>query len=135
MTKRPYISCPLEAALAIQNHGFCFVDIHGERYGTPSMVIHFYYNKPRPQRHLIAPESLPLLEPMDGDWVSANDMCYRKRTSKDGQFTIYEICGYSTRDGYRFPKNEHCESQFLNVMKIIHRNGKPFPTIQYEDAA
>lgn len=135
--KRAYISCPLEAALAAKNHGFEFF-VKFPNYDCPYEVVCMedddicdvesalkYIDRSfKDYKIYIADESLPLLDPKLGDLVkqfgrSAADCIYNLRE---------DICGKKT---FIWQTGEY--NFYSSIEKIIQRNGKPFPTIQYED--
>jgi hypothetical protein len=123
---RAYISCPLEAALAAKNFGF---EYDHDDYGRISPDDFFHELPELSSIHLdgnfyIAPESLPLLYPLVGDLVWHDEYFIWKR-EQTKQYIDAHFFGLDT-DGNRL-------SPFCGTSRIIQRNNKPFPAIQYED--
>ncbi len=131
MTRRAYISCPLEAALAYKDLGMRFVDENGEEIHIKSLANGAYWQKGYAAgdhigNHYIDDESLPLLEPQELDEWRVGDWIYWIKSEGDsdnyeGQqvMTIHEI-RQAIADGYK-----QCS--------LVARDDINFPAIQYED--
>lgn len=129
MTNKPYISCPLSAALAAKNFGFKFVNRHTESdpnngvdYGGMmdglSSIHHSLWAKPL----YIHDDSLPLLQPMVGDLIA-----YK------GEPMIVESIETPDPPSY-IVYYDHLPKKLNSDVVIIQRNGLPFPKIQYEES-
>lgn len=149
-----FIKCPFEAIAAMQNFGFKLVTDFGHYrcdYGdTCSLddddcLIDIesaidYIKKVSPKKIYIADESLPLLEPMVGDYVIVLDESWGVESGQVCRITYNEQTGNLwidcfTRDFQVFgPDGIYYKKidETITIKAIILRNGKPFPTIQYE---
>lgn len=128
---RAYIDCPLEAALATKNFGFKF-DVWS--YYSSTMVVqnsNYIYEIANivdgDERCFVAPESLPLLDPVVGDVV----------INPDGMVATIMIDGLV---GHQYAANygvalKNAIEWVGTCASIIQRNGKPFPAIKYEEEA
>ena len=121
ITKRPYIECPLEAALAAKHHGFKFENEYMNRAIEVEDFAHFtdeYY------RDHLTKESLSLLQPKIGDmyfWISGEGTPwweYHARFIYDNDTVELAKCALSKPE---------------LKSRIIQRNNQPFPKIEYED--
>lgn len=112
MTRRAFIRCPLEAALAVKNFGFKFIT-NGDSLLIPDEYIYeeagnyLCYGK---SKRYISPDSLPLLEPKKDD-LYAHDCA----------------CGWLTTS----PSVDWLRQ--LGHFRIIQRDGKPFPKVEWEE--
>ncbi len=127
MTRRAYISCPLEAALAAKNFGFefkCLANIRGNDWKIiedileieldcyREVITHYQLSK-----YYIKEESLHLLEPMGGDLIYQR---HNNRINDDlDSYSVWEKNFNTKFEGWTFT--------------IIQRQGKPFPKIEWED--
>ncbi len=119
MTRKAYIECPLEAALAAKN--FEFKLLYGVGTDEPDQVatnedFAAHYLDESEVYYWIAPESLPLLEPIVGDLLHGSHD--NRKLYNDSYFVLPEDFNLQCY-GWTF--------------KIIQRNNKPFPTIQYAE--
>ena len=117
---RFYYDDPLAAAWMCQEFGMTFEDEKGVRYGSSSMVL-AGYARPRPQKHIIHRESLPLLAPRLGDVIYS---------PADGSYMV----------GGRVIKTVALAEENISWGdRVIHRDGKVFhwplqePTPQQKD--
>lgn len=135
MKTKPYISCPLQAALAAKNFGFSYTI-----YPTKEQIDEYdssepwdwlyschesyhdcchiedaiaYIEEASSHKIYIAEESLPLLAPMVGDLVMT-----KKRECPACESDYIEVSQYTDKD---------------NIKTIIRRNNKAFPDISYEN--
>lgn len=149
MKGRPYISCPLSAALAAKNFGFKFIV-----YPTPEQINEYdsvepwdwlhtchdnfclevchiedaisYIKEASTNKIYIAEESLPLLEPMV--WQDVVAVETHRNNGKEKYGLLSNKTGMSVCVGGMIISRDH-----IVRLKIIQRNGKPFPRIEYED--
>lgn len=136
MTKRPYIACPLEAALAVKNFNLKaalsnqsfniqFEDKSGARLDhqvVKNQMTWWYRINNEPylgSEFYLREGSLPLLEPMVGDLVEVNR----------GQILYGIITDLEKNTGF-YINGTHWGSYDF---KIIQRNGKQFPKIEWEE--
>ena len=133
---RPYIKCPLEAALAFKNLGFKIVS----KYQSSLTLMEFHHGGYWVASDgigytgvlYISDESLPLLEPMVGD------ICELKgNPDYDHYDTTWEVIlkindlpdpiEFETdNSGFYRGKFQEC------FTRIVERNGKPFPKIEQD---
>lgn len=143
MKTKPYIKCPLEAALAAKNFGFKFKDENNrtmkwaKREGLIVMGCNGWnevsLNDSR-TKYYIAAESLPLLEPMVGDIIFGRAVVSWSGTKYDYCDRIEEIddqC-YTLQSGPEITRGEYLDDGDESF-RIIQRNNKPFPEIHYEN--
>ena len=151
MKNRPYIECPLSAALAAKNFGFKFIvprelmaydnqydinnkDMNGFKYNWNDPINYVKLHnvqdidsswtdvKWRKMVYFIAPESLPLLNPMVGDLI---EFIFAEQP-----YEIVKEDGNSLRDKHlSFARHKIREGTAI----VIQRNNKPFPEIHYEN--
>lgn len=133
---RPYIKCPLSAALAAKNFGFKFVDGHTECLRLHSEWMSVYdlsmviSHVPGWGKFYIHNESLPLLQPVVGDlfYVGRKEFPYHEVVYDDDRRADRETPFkriFTANSWYRNPNIDFW---------IILRNGLPFPKVQYEES-
>lgn len=147
MTRKAYISCPLEAALAAINQKIMFVSADGnnlfftigdgevawyEEFITERRIFNEIYSH---GKFFVNDNSFTLFDPVVGDIIFG-----RAIVSWSGD--KYDYCGrikeiddqcYVLQSGPELPRGEYLDDGDESF-RIIQRNGKPFPAIEYEDA-
>ena len=135
MTKLAFVRCALEAALAHKNFGmrFFFRYENGEDLAIRGYDNFFAYaNTSLDIKYYLADESLPLLDPQSDDIM----MHYVEYVAGYGGVNEkeYYLTWKETKPYYDGTEKPLPEFHPLAEPIIIRRNGKPFPTIEYEDA-
>lgn len=133
-----YIECPLEAALAAKNFGMKFyvrfpkyncpfsgVCMEGDDVCDVESAIKYIEESLNSYKIYLCEESLPLLEPMEDDIVSF----FNHRNNR-----IYGTVLNTERKLRIHISSELRWKSTTRDLKIIQRNGKPFPIIQYEES-
>ena len=114
MTRRYFIECPLEAALAAKNHGFRFTHDGDNECDIIALIAGGIFVNFWNIKLYLHPDSLPLLDARIGDltdkWDGYSHQYELMETEEDIEM-------YNSWAGDKF---------------IEKRNGKPFPEVQWE---
>ncbi len=127
--KRPYIDCPLWAAIAAKYHGINFWDPDTDCEVDIKEIIEWAYRGEDLMKFYIHPNSYEKLQHQVGDIIfqeSSGSLYAHKFIHDDQKFPR----NFMPLGGGGGPSNI---GQITGNVYIIQRNGIPFPPIKWED--
>ena len=138
MKGKPYIACPLEAALAAKNFGFRFIDKQIGAIFLSDLIMliagtHQLQTKAIPRLYIFSGD-IHLLDPMVGD------LCELKGNPEYDHYDLtwelilkkYDMHPHGVEFDTENSSFYRGKLQGL-LNRIIQRNRKPFPEIHYEN--